>query len=231
MSEAPVQVAKDQRKTALPPGLVPARRTDPHTIVGNQATLSWLQTFGQNGLDYFYASRAPMPIIRPVTYQIPSADHIPEGYHYVPGIVICVESGPSGPGFDAHHWLEMYGESYGWYPRDPTNRSDADQGSAQTFGVIAVGVTGELNAQHWNPPGTPTRDRAHGKPAVRYSVIAPAGQDYKDIAPKIRAFAAGFKDLYSWNPGGTDCMEFLAQLMEHVGIFRYQEIPPGTPPV
>jgi hypothetical protein len=155
-------------------------------------------------------------------------DGLPPGYHVVHGITVCFGQDRGAHSIEQHNWIEIYDESYGWYPRDQPERvSDPDGFRSR---VLFLNVPGVLNAQTWLPEhGTPTRDKHHGQPARRFSVAAPAGQQYATIAPKLRAFATGFKEPYSWNPFGTDCHEFVTKMLAVCNLVMAAEIPPGSP--
>jgi len=133
----------------------------------------------------------------------------------VPGIAACYGEAVE-PVIDvAHHWIEIGTESYGWWPREEVAQS-----------VLWTGVPGELNGTTLYPGvGTPTRDPHHGDPARRHAVVVTTGSFPLDLAAataraadRIRAFARGYSDAYTWSPWGTDCHEFVEDALADAGL-------------
>ena len=105
-----------------------------------------------------------------------------------------------------HWWVEIDGESYGWWPKYPVD----------TWGTL-TGVEGELNGQT-SFGGTPTRDPHHGDSAedVFNPKISSSGtckcQTCEKAVSCIRAFARSYAGTWSW-PWGQNCHSFQTSMM------------------
>ena len=134
----------------------------------------------------------------------------------IPGIVVCLAAEPDDILDTEHHWIEMGGESYGWWPSRRVEQ-----------GVLAGGVPGILNGTTLGGRGTATRDPHHGDPAQRFTVVDVRGSYELDdgaatasASAAIRDFARTFRGQYTWNPLGTDCHEFVADALAVNGLAR-----------
>jgi RHS repeat-associated protein len=102
-----------------------------------------------------------------------------------------------------HWWVEMGGESYGWWPKYPVG----------TIGTL-FGVEGELNGQT-SFGGTATRDAHHGDPADEkfHPKISSSCKTCDDAKNCIRSFARSYSGSWSW-PFGQNCRSFQISMMD-----------------
>jgi hypothetical protein len=200
----------------------PARWSGSGSAPSPEAMLQLQRSVGNRAVAIQRQDAPPAPVEE--TYE----HGIPPGYHVIHGIQVCFGAERGAYDIEQHRWLEIYDESYGWYPKQEP--AFAPEGfEAQ---VLLLTVPGILNAQTWKTnPGTHNRDKHHGDSARRFSVAAPVGETYASIAPKLRAFAAGFKGSYSWNPFGTDCHEFVEAMLASCKLIMTERIPDGSPVV
>lgn len=101
-----------------------------------------------------------------------------------------------------HWWIEIDGESYGWWPKNPVGPLDT-----------IFGVPGELNGQT-SFGGTATLDPHDGDPADKsWQAKHTDGKTDAEVKGLIRSFATGYSGDWSW-PFGQNCHSFQKSLMK-----------------
>lgn len=115
----------------------------------------------------------------------------------------------SGDDKYGHWWVEIGGESYGWWPKYPVDTTDT-----------LLGVDGELNGQT-SFGGTATRDPHHGDSAedTFNPKLTSDCKTCDDAVKCIKKFAKSYGGSWSW-PWGQNCHSFQTSMMSSCNLTK-----------